>query len=174
MTAPFGIEFGSSISALEVLEDLGSNKYLVTAPRPHPHFNSYIVQASPAFGIVWVKGLSSDFDNDSYGNAVRAALDRVVGQLETRYGAGQKQDVLQYEPLWGDPNEWVMAILQGERSYFYLWQKPSQTGLPDDVATIFGGVSATSSTSANFVVEYASVHLEAAEAELDSSLSDLL
>lgn len=67
-----------------------------------------------------------------------------------------------------------MAILQGERSYFYIWKKPDQSGLPDDVSSIYAGVHASSPGSANFVVEYSSVHFDAAEAELDASLADLL
>lgn len=103
MTAPFGIEFGSAISGLEVLEDIGANKYFVTAPRPHPQFTSYIVQASPAFGIVWIKGLSTGFENDPYGHSVRSAVERVAGQLATRYGAPEHHDFIGYDPLFGEP-----------------------------------------------------------------------
>lgn len=174
MTAPFGIEFGSAISALDVLEDVGANKYFVTAPRPHPQFSTYIVQASPAFGIVWIKGLSPEFENDSYGNTVRAAVDRLAGQLAERYGAGDKTDFLSFDALFEEPRDWVMAVLQGERHYFHSWKRPTQGGLPDDLDSIYAGVHASSSDTANFVVEYSSVHFEAAEAELDAILSDLL
>ena len=57
MSAPFGITLYSPIETLSVVQDLGHGSYLIEAPSPHPMFDAYLVRATPALGVVWVKGL---------------------------------------------------------------------------------------------------------------------
>ena len=172
-SAPFGIEMGSPVSNLDVVQDLGHGKYYVNPPKLHPQFATYIVEASPTYGVVWVKGIGPELLNDSYGNSVRAAVDKVSAQLATRYGVGSKNDIAYPDGLWTEESrDWT--VLQGERFYSYIWQRPDATGLPDDLVAIYIGAGAVDANTTNVVIEYSSINLEAAERELESGLADLL
>lgn len=100
MSAPFGIELYSPIHGYEVVTDIGQLKYAIIAPKPHPVFTSYIVQATPTLGIVWVKG-NSDFRSvDAFGNTLRTEVDRIADQLALKYGRGRKTDFILSGALW--------------------------------------------------------------------------
>jgi len=173
-SAPFGIEMGSPVSTVTVVREMAQGKYYITPPKPHPQFETYLVQASPTYGIVWIKGITSDLLNDSYGNSALAMMDKLRAQLESRYGPGNKTDFLMPDALWTDPRDWAMGLLEGERAHHCLWQRPENRDLPDDLASIFLGIGALDNTTTNVVLEYASTSLEAAERELDNEAARLL
>jgi hypothetical protein len=174
-SAPFGIEMGSPISNISVIQDLGHGKYYVSPPKLHPNFSTYIVESSESYGIVWVKAIGPEIFNDSYGSSVQAAVDKVAAQLATRYGIGKKSDISFPDGLWTqESRDWCMALLQGERLYSYVWQRPDATGLPDDLESIYVGAGAIDANTTNLIIEYSSINLDAAERESESGLADLL
>jgi hypothetical protein len=174
VTAPFGIEIHGDLEGLAVEQELGGGKFKVIAPRPHPSFADYYLQHSATLGVVWVKGVSVPFEADSYGNNLRSALDRISGQLDVRYGSPRKVNLIAPDALWQDPRDWMMSILQNERSFFHVWEAGKGATLPDDLHTVFLGVLALSSSSGSVIVEYASTRMDAAEREADNDLSELL
>lgn len=174
MSAPFGIEMHAALESLSVQQELGGKKHEVLPPKPHPGFSTYYVQHSPTYGVVWIKAISPPFEADAYGTNMRAALERVSGQLQNRYGAPRKVDVLVHDALWPDSRDWVMSLLQNERSFFHVWERAKIPSLPEDLDTVFLGVLAHNTSDSSVILEYSSIHFEAAEQEADSSLSDLL
>lgn len=173
MSAPFGIEIGSSLSELQVLKEMDRQLYFVEAPRPHPSFETYLVQATPQLGVVWVKGLGYTIENDAFGTRVRNVHDEITGQLAKRYGAPEAVDWIVDGALWTEPRDWVMSLTQSERFFFSKWERPRAL-LPDDLATVFLGLGTQGSDNSWIVLEYASIHSEAADAALQDDLSDLL
>ena len=161
------------LEGLEVQQNLGANKYQVLPPKPHPAFSTYFLQHSPTYGVVWIKGISPPFENDAYGTNLRVAFERVSGQLQSRYGPPRKVDILVHDGLWPEPRDWIMSLLQNERSFFHTWER-AKASLPEDLDTVFLGILAHSSTDASLIVEYSSTSFDEAEQEADSSLSDLL
>jgi len=174
MTAPFGIEFHTPVENLEIIEDLGHGKYLVTPPKPHPSFESYVVQATPSVGICWIKGVSGTVGNDAYGIQARQLHGSLNAQLEKRYGAGELAEGLRSGSIWDEPRDWTQGLTANERHCYVLWERPTARLLPDDVDSIFLGVKGLSSDETNVGLEYASVRMKQAEAELQDMLSDLL
>jgi hypothetical protein len=174
MSAPFGIEIGAGLDSLQIQQDIGGNKYKVQPPKPHPGFSDYYVQHSPTYGVVWVKAISPPFEADAYGTNLRAALERNSGQLQGRYGPPRKVDVIAYDALWPDPRDWVMSMLQNERSFFHVWERTRIAPFPVDLNTVFLGVLPHSSSDSSVIVEYSSTDFDAAEREADTNLSDLL
>ena len=132
------------------------------------------MQASETYGIVWIKGIGPEIPNDSYGNAVKATVDKLQGQLEGRYGPSAKSDMLFHDALFDEPRDWAMALIEGERVYFCIWERPSAGELPDDLKNIFVGASGIDSSTTNIVLEYSSPNLEEAENEIDDANTDLL
>lgn len=174
MSAPFGIELFSDLAALEILNDFGQGKYEVTAPSPHPLFTNYIVQATPAQGVVWIKANSPAKVVDAYGNALRADVDRVAQQLANRYGPGRKSDFLMSGALWDEPQYWMNALEDQVRVYGYIWERKGRTELPEDLDIVYAGAVAYGGGQGGVTVEYSSTRMGAAENEIEAGMSDLL
>jgi hypothetical protein len=126
MTSPFGIEVH--------LPD-------VTPPKPHPGFETYIVQASPSIGVFWVKAITPIIENDAYGNGVRQLKDELHAQLSKRYGPGKSTDQLMMGSIWDEPRDWIQSLNANERTCFVLWERLGSGQLPDDIENIFLGVT---------------------------------
>lgn len=173
-SSPFGIEIGSPLSGLSILEELGQGKYMVQPPKPHPTFETFLVQASDNYGVVWIKGIGPEIPNDSYGNSVKAVVDKLQAQLEGRYGPAAKTDVIFPDALFDEPRDWAMALIEKERLYFCHWEKPDAASMPDDLKVIYLGASAVDGSTTNVVLEYASHNLDAAEMEMDDANAELL
>jgi hypothetical protein len=93
--------------------------------------------------------------------------------LARRYGHGETTDRLCQGSIWDEDRDWVSSITQSERSYFTLWRKPS-VRLPDDLESVFLGVSGVSNDEARVVIEYDSPRSKIADEEVQRMLSDLL
>lgn len=174
MSAPFGIAFYAPLTELTVVREIGQGAYAVEAPTPHPLFGSYLVRATPTLGIVWVKGLGPEIENDNFGNATTAAVDRLAEQLVQRYGKAKNTDFLIQGSIWSDPQDWMSALEHNERYYSYSWERPAAPLLPDDLENIFIGAVPTGAHGAQVVLEYASRKLPEAEAELERQMAELL
>jgi len=174
MTAPFGIEMHSPVGQLEIVSDLGQGRYSVTPPKVHPSFTTYIVQATPSIGVFWIKGISLPLENDSYGSRIRELKDQIHGQLSKRYGPGVAQDGLLPGSIWDEPRDWTQALHANERHCFVMWEAGNSDAIPSDLESLFLGVNGLSSDETSLCIEYASVRMKDAEAELQDMLSDLL
>ncbi|MGO4725661.1 MULTISPECIES: hypothetical protein [unclassified Inquilinus] len=174
MTAPFGIPIYSPINSLKITSELGFGKYLIIPPTPHPLFSQYIVQASEAHGVVWLKGISADIENDVFGNATKELIDRVATQLSQRYGQGKKTDMLFEGSIWNEPRDWISGLEQHERIYMYMWDRAQNTQIPSDISSI--GLLATSfqSGSSAAALEYSSPKLEDAQQGVETDMASLL
>ena len=58
MTAPFGIQFYSAVTGLQILKDVRQGKFFISAPKAHPAFEQYVIQATPRLGGVWIKAIT--------------------------------------------------------------------------------------------------------------------
>jgi hypothetical protein len=137
MTAPFGIDFFSSMENMEIVNDYGQGKFAVVPPKAHPAFDTYIVQATPGIGIFWIKGITPVIDNDAYGTRANAVKGELVAQLSNRYGHGVAVDKLSYGSIWEQPSEWMRSLFYNERSCFNSWKCPENPAIPDDIDNIF-------------------------------------
>ena len=173
MTAPFGIEFYSPVTDLEILNEVGQGKFFVSAPKAHPSFEQYVVQATPRLGVVWIKAISPVFNNDAYGTLVRQAHGDLRVQLEKRYGVGKTSDFLMTGSIWDEDRYWTQGLSANERHYFTIWEKPSAQ-LPEDLTNVFLGATGFGGDETGFSIEYSSAKIGEAEEEIRDMLSDLL
>lgn len=174
MFSPFGIAFHAPLDSLRVLSDLGQGVYVVEAPAPHPLFVSYVVRATPRLGIVWVKGLGAEIENDNFGTAAKGAADRIADQLAHKYGRAKKTDFLMQGSIWSEMQDWMSALNNNERYYCYNWGSDDGAHLPEGIESIFVGVVPMHGYAAQVVLEYASRKLTEAEADLERQMADLL
>jgi hypothetical protein len=157
----FGIQQGLSVDELDVVEDLGTGRYVVNVPKPHSEFEVYVVTASDTEGVCLVRGVGKDHDNDRYGQSVRTAFDKLEGALEARYGDFERADFLNAGALWDEADEWVMAIHQSERAQY-------GSDLPDSIVEIILNVDAVSGSSAWIGLQYRLANFDDCQQELEA------
>lgn len=164
----FGIQQGMSVDQLDVVEELGTGRYVVDPPKPHSEFEVYVVAASDAEGVCLVRGVGKDHDNDRYGQSVRTAFDKLEGALEARYGDFERADFLNAGALWDGTDEWVMAIHQSERVYQSVWQSEYGSELPDSIVEIILNIDALSGSSAWIGLQYRMANFDECQQELEA------
>jgi hypothetical protein len=173
MTAPFGIEFGIATDQLKILQAMDQGISVIEPAKPHPLLEKYIIQATPLLGVVWIKGIGPNIENDIFGTATKTAVDRLADQVSQKYGRGKKTDLLLDGSIWTEPQEWMHGLDSNQRLYNYVWDRKIQN-LPDDIENIFVGAVPQPINEASVVIEYSSVKLVAAQRELDKLMADLL
>lgn len=173
MTAPFGVHMNAPLDKSLVIADLGAGKFQVSPPRPHPSFTKYFAEESRSFGVIWLKGVSAQIENDAFGSTTRAFCNKLTSQLEQRYGKAKLYDFLHSGSIWNEPRDWMAAVHQNQRSYLSAW-RAGEASLPDDLAVVTLFPTALNHDDALVGLEYLSSRYEEAEQEHDSNLSSLL
>ncbi|MBL3587429.1 hypothetical protein JMM61_18960 [Rhodovulum sulfidophilum] len=146
----FGIEQGTAIDKLPVVEDVGDGYYLVEAPNPVSFFESYVVFATENAGACIVRGLGKTHERDGYGLAVRDDFENLQAALDEKYGKGEMHSALRRGAIWDELDEWVMAIRQNERYHQAEWRPEQETGVNEIILT----VKALSSDDSYVVLQY--------------------
>lgn len=174
MSSPFGIEFYSDISALQVIQDLGVGLYILMPPTPHPLLETYVVRSTASLGVVSIRGVGAVIENDKFGDATRAAVDRLANQLISRYQGARKQDDLRFGSIWNEPEDWLSGLINNERYYSYFWHREHGACLPDDLESVLLCAAPHEGFGATVILEYTSVKASEAEAELELTMAELL
>lgn len=164
---PFGVEMGADIDNLDVGEE-GFKPSLNSVPKPHPLFREYAVWHSNETGVCRIMAISNISENDRYGDDVRSSFSRVKRALEKKYGEGEAVEYLRSGALWDEPDEWVMAIHQSERTHAYVWNDVSSDD-GDAFSLIQLWIEAVSSDTAFVILEYRSPDFDACNDSIEAS-----
>lgn len=162
----FGIEMGVSLSELEGAEDIGNGNYVISVPRPHSEFESYVVVLSETTGVCMVRGIGKNHNNDRTGINVRTAFDTLEAALKKTYGAGEQTNWLQPRALWDGAHEWVMSIRQNERLFGTDWTVTDGAELPEEIKAITMQIRAVSSDTSYIVLQYRFSNFEECDREI--------
>lgn len=125
---PFGLHEGQTRSSMNLpLNLLGSQYYSVpSVPKPDSDFTRYYATVGEQTGLCMISAATSQFENDPKGIVVREKMGVMGSRLRDIYGAFVKHDVMRKNALWIRPDDWLMAVQQGEREYELRW--PSLSG----------------------------------------------
>ena len=125
---PFGLHQGQTRNSMSLpLNLLGSQYYHVpSVPKPDSDFTRYYATIGEQTGLCMISAATPEFENDPKGIVVRGKMDVLGSRLGDIYGAFVKHDVMQKNALWTRPDDWLMAVQQGEREYELRW--PSGSG----------------------------------------------
>ncbi|MBC6443185.1 MAG: hypothetical protein GDA53_08715 [Rhodobacteraceae bacterium] len=146
----FGIEMGTAVSDLDVVEDIGDFYYTVNPPRPVSGFETCVVYAAPESGVCVVRGIGKNFERDGYGIKVRDRFRDLKNILDKNYGNGALQDGLRPGALWDEVDVRVMALRQNERYYQAEWQVDAPEGIDDIIMSVKALSSDTSFLSLQY------------------------
>jgi hypothetical protein len=165
---PFGLEQGISKEHLDILDEIGPHKYLLKSiNKPHPEFEKYVVLAPPKEGLCTIWAIGKHYSNDRYGSKVKSAHSNIKSQLEKSYGKSDHFDYINSDGLWQEDNEWVMSVMQNERSYATAWSKEKGSKLREGIETILLQVVAVRPDESNLILQYDFSNKSRCEKELD-------
>ena len=96
-----------------------------------------------------------------------------LSSYKISYGEVSIQDFLLPGSIWSDPNDFMMGLLQKERSLYAVWDK---TNLSDknDLITVFLGAQAVDRNSGYIVLEYSFNNESVAESDLSQAEDNVL
>lgn len=172
---PFGTEMGDDIKKFSAVTEIKPYIYSVNElPKTHSAFESYTLKSHPTTGLCQVAGFSSNFENDRYGENVRASFSQLREQLNSIYGQSQLFDYLNSGALWKGKNEWVMAISKNERQYQAAWTAEKGKTMKDNVVEVLLTVKAVGSDSARFVLQYRYSNIEDCDKAISNSAAGAL
>src|SRR5262245_32212432 len=82
---PFGLQMGMTKAQLGLVESarpVAPGMYkLTTVPKPHPEFESYLVQVAPTTGLCFVKAIGKDISTNVYGSDLKRKYEDMRDQL---------------------------------------------------------------------------------------------
>lgn len=122
--APFGFEISTHPSQYEFCSPSTTKDAFicVSAPKPHSSFDEYILWYVEGIGLCKTVALGKAVENDAYGERARDQADRIVRQIEKKYGPPtNKFDFLHAGSIWDEPRDWMLALSRNERTYAYAW-----------------------------------------------------
>lgn len=122
----FGLHIGQPLTELDTGEP-GPRPALKSVPKPHPAFKKYSAWGSNETGVCILMAFSKTYENDRYGQKIRADFEKFVKAISGKYGSGELIDFRRSGGIWKDADEWVMAIKQNELTYAYSWDSPKNT-----------------------------------------------
>lgn len=158
-SGPFGLSMGMTLD--QIKDKTGKNPelvkddfYKVTPPNTHDMFDSYIVQVSPIYGVVWIKAIGKDITTNGHGTQLKTAFENLVSSIERTYGKYEKTNFLLSGSIWDEPNDFMMGLMKKERYLIACWEKKHGSTLPDDIRLIGVSAKARSSSSGYISLEY--------------------
>jgi hypothetical protein len=167
---PFGLDMGMTLDQVrnktgkspELVQD---DLYRVDPPNKNDMFESYIVQISQKYGIVWIKAIGKDITTNGHGTMLKSAFNNLVASIERTYGKYKKTDLLMRGSIWDEPEDFMMGLVKKDRYLMAGWDKDSGANLPNDISSIGVMASASSSSKGYVVLEYYSPNGDLADAE---------
>ena len=134
IAGPFGIEMGDvpSMSKFKDFQEVNGRPNMLLGqnpPKAHSSFENYGIKFSSSSGACWVKGIGKDIEPDAYGTSTKSEMDKVAKQISSKYGKSEKTDMLGYESIWDEADEWLIGLTKNERFYMYQWNSDSGANL---------------------------------------------
>jgi hypothetical protein len=165
---PFGLWMGMSLADVEseAIEVAPAKYRLLTVPKPHSAFESYILQITPANGLAWIKAIGHNIQTSVYGLELKTAFEVMEKKLSVNYGSGNKTDILLQDSIWNEPRDWMQSLLNRERFMMAEWSMAQGSSLPQGLSSVALITVANDTESGYIAVEYSFENSEAAEAEI--------
>ena len=136
IAGPFGFDLKSSVEPsrlysfcselndeVDGYNDGRYNFICTTAPKSHPAMEFYQVSFVEGVGVCGIQGYGKDISDSRWGYHTKIQVDRIANQIKTKYGLWDEKldDIYSRSPLYDDPEDFMMSILEEERYYGYEW-----------------------------------------------------
>ena len=167
----FGLKRGMSLREIRALKFGEMEKvkagdahdiWMVKKPRvPKGTDNVYFLIA-PDKGLLkvvfyWV------IETNSFGDAVKSKFRELKGVLSAKYGEGETYDYLKSGSIWKRPQDWMMGLLEKERTLIWTSDNPSKNELETILLEAIGYKTKTAELSLGYEFQGWSEHIRAEE-----------
>lgn len=152
---PFGIAAGMSLAELDKSAQRDPETGLAvlgSAPVPSSQFPTVAVVAFPETGVCEVRGMSREFESDSYITAATGFADEVAGALDSRYGKGKLDEGCSGYAC--DNQFKLQEIESGARWYGYRWEAVADRPFDNHVTSISLWVNHTQFNNSQVRLDY--------------------
>ena len=168
---PFGFEMGNKPSNYQCSEMAEANMYrCASAPKGHPDFEAYVLQATSVHGICWIKAVGKNISDNGYGTSTKRQVDGFVDAIKRSYGEDvEKTDFLLSSSIWNEPDEFLMGIVKRERIYTYHWKSTSDASIGE----IYLAAKAVRSDTGYTALEYYGSDYEACSKYSEDQVNDV-
>ncbi|WP_162247346.1 hypothetical protein [Devosia sp. Root635] len=144
-TAPFGLAW--MVSAEEITElgvvltpvdmsGFGTSYLATNLPKALSDIETVVLSFGYTDELWRVAAISTEFENDSYGTAVRSRYSEIERSLEKSYTAGQKYHRPSTDSYYGKAENFTYSIDQNEANWFSTY-----TSLSADIELSIGAAS---------------------------------
>jgi hypothetical protein len=173
---PFGLEQGMSLVTVGGNpEPISKGIYkFKSVPKPHPAFESYVLQFGPTSGLCWIKAIGPNVSTNVYGSDLKIKFDELKNRLSDIYGFPEEFDLLLPRSIWREPNEWMTALVKKERVLASRWQLDKAINQKHELKTVFLGASALSDDLGYLAVEYYFPNYDQCESEIKRAEDETL
>jgi len=158
--AAFGVEMGTPLSQLRIVETFKGDMYSVAVPSPHSEFESYTVWAPPSHGVCKIIGVGKNHTGDRSGVEIRTVMSEFRKILTEKYGKSETFDFLESGSIWDEPEDFGMALTKKEYNLATYWTKQVESTMPADVGWIKLEAFAISSSITYLTLVYESSRIE--------------
>lgn len=146
IAGPFGLSQGMSLAEVQKQGPFAlvpSEQFLyrtTTIANGHQDFKRYTAVITPETGLCRIRASGRDITTSVYGSELLRKHQELVDALTEKYGKpSNKFDYLKAGSIWKDPNDWMLALLRGERVLKWFWTDKEGSKLPDSL----DGISVT-------------------------------
>ena len=177
LPAPFRLSLGMKLEDFSEFMpvEVAPFKYrLDKPPKPHPAFEFYILQIAPESGLSWIKAIGNDIPTNGFGNSINSAFLEMEGKLKNTYGKCERTDLLLQGSIWNEPQDWMMALVKGERLLASHWEEKTGAKLTEAIESVFLVANGRDTDSGFIAIEYTLKNNSAAAQEIASSQDDAL
>lgn len=155
--APFGLRAGMLLNEIEgrLMMKSGSSTYLFSdVPMPHSEFDFYILEIPPEIGLIKVSAQGRSINVDRFGNNIKQVFNEMRERFNKKYKKSNLTDKLSEGSFLDNPQNWLLSLQRGERTFGCTWSKESGATLPCSVSRIILAVIVDDEGDGRIVVSY--------------------
>lgn len=172
---PFGLTAGMKLTDFpQGLTEVAPGIHNIPVPRPHPDFPSYLGMIGPTTGLQWIKAVGKEIRTNRFGTALRSAFDDFALRLAKAYGEGRLDDILLTGALWNEPEDFMNALLRGERALMMTWDEMSGSTIEAPMASISLLAIAVEDDLGYLAIEYSLDRMDEMRREIEAAQDDVL
>lgn len=168
---PFGFDMGKQPSEYGCTSMSTPNMYKCNeAPKGHPAFEAYVLQATSKHGVCWIKAVGKNISDNGYGMSTKRAVDGFVEAFKKSYGGDmEKNDFLLSGSIWDDADDFLMGLTKNDRSYTYHWKTTTDPSIKE----IYVSAKGLRSDIGFPAIEYYGAQYDACNAYADQTVNDV-
>lgn len=169
--SPFGLKMGMPKGQLAIEKEVAPYKFqLASVSKSHPDLSTYVATVTPNAGLCFVRALSPTVKTSEDGAQLRSRFEEMKSQVTGIYGTPHLEDSLQSGSTLDKARDWMMALLQNERTLRARWSGPDDNlPMKPTISKIYVGVFAVTKDSGYLAVEYYFSNYDQCQVELKAS-----